>query len=266
MRIMTIASGSSGNCSVIATDNTTLLVDAGISKKKIEEGLRCADIDIRNVDGILITHEHIDHVKSLGVLSRSYEIPIYATAATCRQLTYMSKQLGDFDFELFSAVDVDKSFDIGDINITPHAIWHDAADPVCYTFKNGATKLGIATDMGDFDDYIVEALSDSDALLIEANHDIRMLQVGPYPYITKQRIMGRRGHLSNESSGRLIRRLLNNHIRCIMLGHLSDKNNYPELAYLTVKNELLGNGFSDEMEDFGLTVAPRECPGRLYEI
>jgi phosphoribosyl 1,2-cyclic phosphodiesterase len=263
---MSIASGSSGNCIMVGTDNTTLLVDAGISKKRIIDGLKAADVNPADVDGILITHEHIDHVKSLGVLSRAYDIPIYATDATCRQLTYMKKQLGDFNYELFSDVRPDVSFSIGDIQITPHAIWHDAADPVCYTFTSNGKKAGIATDLGDFDDYIINALKDSDAMLIEANHDIRMLEAGPYPYQLKQRILGRRGHLSNEASGQLIRRLLNNHIHCIMLGHLSEKNNFPELAYATVAGELMGNEFTDSMEDFNLTVASRETTGPLYEF
>jgi phosphoribosyl 1,2-cyclic phosphodiesterase len=266
MKLMSIASGSSGNCIMVGTDNTTLLVDAGISKKRITEGLKQADIDMKDIDGILITHEHIDHVKSLGVISRAYDIPIYTTDATSRQLTYMKKQLGDFDYELFSEVRPDEPFYIGDIQITPHAVWHDAADPVCYTFTSNGKKASIATDLGDFDDYIIEGLKDSDAMLIESNHDIRMLEVGPYPYQLKQRILGKRGHLSNEAAGQLIRRLLNDHIHCIMLGHLSDKNNYPDIAYLAVANELMGNEFTDNMNDFKLTVASRDSVGELYEF
>lgn len=266
MKLMSIASGSSGNSILVGSDNTTLLVDVGISKKRITEGLKNADVDFSDIDGILITHEHIDHVKSLGVISRSYNIPIYATEETNRQLTYMKKQLGDFDFDLLTNIEVDKSFTIGDIEITPHAIWHDAADPVCYSFINNGKKASIATDMGDFDDYIVNCLKDSDAMLIEANHDVKMLEVGPYPYQLKMRILGKRGHLSNELSGKLIRQLLNDHIHCIMLGHLSDKNNYPDIAYLTVKQELMGNGFTDDMNELGLSVASRECCGRLYEF
>lgn len=265
MKLMSIASSSSGNCIMVGTDSTTLLVDVGISKKKIIEGLYTADVDINNIDGILITHEHIDHVKALGVISRSCEIPIYATDATCHQLTYL-RQLGDFDYGLFTGINPEETFTIGDIDITPHSIWHDAIDPVCYTLENAGKKISIATDMGNYDDYIVEALKNSDAMLIESNHDIKMLEVGPYPYELKRRILSNRGHLSNEASGGLIRSLLNDHIKCIMLGHLSDKNNYPELAYMTVRNELLGNPFSDEMDDFGLVVADRESPGRLYEI
>ena len=265
MKLMSIASGSSGNCIMVGSDHTTLLVDVGISKKRIVEGLKTGDIDISNVDGILITHEHIDHVKALGVISRSYEIPIYATDATCHQLTYM-KQLGDFDYDLFTGINPDQEFIIGDIHINAHSIWHDAIDPVCYTFECNNKKISIATDMGNYDEYIINSLQNSDALVIEANHDIKMLEVGPYPYELKRRILSNRGHLSNEASGKLIKSLLNNHIKCIMLGHLSDKNNYPELAYMTVRNELLGNGLSDDMDDFGLMVAKRDCPSKMYNI
>jgi phosphoribosyl 1,2-cyclic phosphodiesterase len=139
-------------------------------------------------------------------------------------------------------------------------------DPVCYTFESDGKKTAIATDLGDFDDYIINALKDSDAMLIEANHDVRMLEAGPYPYHLKRRILGKRGHLSNESSGQLIRRLLNNHIHCIMLGHLSEKNNFPELAYATVAGEIMGNEFTNDVQDFNLTVASRDTVGALYEF
>lgn len=150
-----------------------------------------------------------------------------------------------------------------DITIESHSIWHDAADPVCYSLIHNGKKISIATDLGDYDDYIVHSLRDSDVLLIEANHDIRMLQAGPYPYMLKQRILGRRGHLSNEAGGRLIRSLLNDHIKGIILGHLSEKNNYPELAYEAVKTELLGNEYTDDVREFNLTVAGRNTPGTL---
>ena len=266
MKLKSIASGSSGNCILAASDKTNILVDVGISKKRIEEGLKQADLCFKDIDGIFITHEHIDHVKGLGVISRSYDIPIYATEATLRQLSYMKKQLGEFDYSLFCPIDVDKRINIGDLELEAHSIWHDAVDPVCYSVFCEDRKLSIATDLGDFDEYIIEAIKDSDALLVEANHDIRMLQVGPYPYELKQRILGKRGHLSNEACGRLIKRVLNNHIKAILLGHLSDKNNYPELAYEAVKNELMGNAFTDDVREFNLTVAARETAGDLIYI
>lgn len=262
MRFMTIASGSSGNCTFVGSNTTSILIDAGISKKRIEEGLKTADINFNDISGIFVTHEHVDHIRALGVISRSYSIPIYATYDTC-QFIKDCKEMGSFDTELLKSIEVDKKLSIGDIDIEAHTIWHDAQDPVCYTIEIEGKKLSIATDLGDYDDYIVSTLKDSDILHIEANHDIRMLQVGPYPYHLKQRILGKRGHLSNERGGQLIRELLNNHIRHISLGHLSKENNYPELAYETVKLELADNEFTKDVRDFNLNVAPRDIPGEM---
>lgn len=264
MKLMSIASGSSGNCIFVGSDTTSLLVDVGISKKKIKEGLTKAEIDFKNIDGVLITHEHIDHVRSLGIISRSYGIPIYATRETCEAIEEKN-ELGDFDKSLFTFIDPDNPFRIGDITVEAHSVWHDAADPVCYSLYNGNKKISIATDLGDYDDYLVDGLKDSDALLLEANHDIRMLQVGRYPYHTKQRILGKRGHLSNERSGRLLLDILNPHIKAVLLGHLSKNNNIPELAYETVKTEVMGNPFTNDVRDFNLQVASRtECGELIY--
>ncbi len=265
MKLMSIASGSSGNCIFIGSENTSLLVDVGISRKKIQDGLKSIDMELKDISGILITHEHIDHTRALGVISRSYGIPIYATKDTCDYISLM-KELGEFDTSLLNPIDPDKDFILGDIRVEAHNIWHDAVDPVCYSFYNGNRKVSVATDMGDFDDYIINGLKDSDALLVEANHDVRMLQVGPYPYNLKQRILGKRGHLSNEASGKLLSRLLNDHIKAIYLGHLSKENNYPELAYETVKTEIADNPYTNDVRDFNLSVASRTVPEKLIEI
>ena len=265
MKMMTIASGSSGNCTYVGTDKTSLLVDAGITRKKIEEGLKTADISMDDIDGILITHEHVDHIRALGVISRKNHIPIYATHDTCCEIERFPS-LGEFDTELLHDIKPDESFMIGDIRIEAHSIWHDAVDPVCYSLYNGSNKISIATDMGDYDDYIVDALKDSDALLIEANHDIRMLQASTYPYELKRRILGKYGHLSNEAGGQLIKGLLNNHIKVTFLGHLSKENNYPDLAYEAVKYELRDNPYTDDVRDFNLRVAARDTTSELIEI
>lgn len=265
MKLMSVASGSSGNCVFVGTDNTSLLVDVGISKKKIKEGLNSIGMDFKDIDGILITHEHIDHVKGLGIISRSYGIPIYATRDTVHAIEDITS-LGDYDKGLFHCINPDETFDIGDIRVEAHSVWHDAVDPVCYSMYNNNKKISIATDLGDYDEYIVNAIKDSDALLVEANHDVRMLQVGPYPYSLKQRILGKRGHLSNEKGGKLIMEVLNDHIKGVFLGHLSKDNNYPELAYETVKTELCGNPFSDDIRDFNISVATRDTHSNLIHV
>lgn len=264
MKLMSIASGSSGNCIFVGSEKTSVLVDVGISRKRIVDGLRSIDYDLKDIDGILITHEHIDHIKALGVISRSYQIPIYATNDTICEIRN-NTSLGEFDASLFQAIEPEQNFSIGDIDICAHSTWHDAADPVCYSLMGDHKKISIATDLGDYDDYIVDGLKDSDILLLEANHDIRMLQVGPYPYHLKQRILGQRGHLSNETCGRLLKDVLNDHMKAVFLGHLSKENNYPELAYETVKSELMGNSYFNDVREINLSVASREVVGQCTE-
>ncbi len=262
MELLSIASGSSGNCYYVGNGDTHLLVDAGISGKRIEEGLGSIGIKASELNAILITHEHIDHVKGLGVIARKYGVPIYSTSKCIDEIKKISS-VGQIDNSLFCEIRPDSPFDINNITVDASSIWHDAADPVCYSMKDNKGKISIATDMGDFDDYIIGKLANSDVMVIEANHDIRMLEAGPYPYYLKRRIMGNRGHLSNERSGQLIRALLNNHIKAVLLGHLSKENNFPELAYETVKLELSDNDFTNDVRDFGLQVARRDVPGAL---
>lgn len=265
MNMMTIASGSSGNCTYVGSENTGILVDAGISKKKISDALQDAERTFSDIQGIVITHEHIDHIRGLGVISRAYGIPIYATEATFEEIKYTTS-LGTLDYSLFHSIRPDEPFSIGDIEVRAHSTWHDAADPVCYSLLNGGKKIAIATDMGGYDGYMIQALQGADALLVEANHDIRMLQVGPYPYSTKQRILSSYGHLCNEAGGKLIREVLNDHIKTIFLGHLSKENNLPELAYAAVAAELDGNPFTNDVRDFHLQVANRDTHSELLDI
>ncbi|MBE5931851.1 MAG: MBL fold metallo-hydrolase [Lachnospiraceae bacterium] len=265
MKMMSIASGSSGNCTFVGTENTSLLVDVGISKKKISEGLSNINLDFTDINGILITHEHIDHIRAIGVIARAYGIPIYSTKDTCHEIC-KCKSLGNFDNSLLNPIEPDSKFTIGDIDIVPHSIWHDAADPLCYTLFNNGKKISIATDIGNYDQYLINGLKDSDALLIESNHDLRMLQVGPYPYDLKRRVMSDRGHLSNEASGKLIKSILNDHIKAILLGHLSHENNYPELAYETVKLEISDNPYTSDVRDFNLQVASRDICSELVLV
>ena len=181
----TIASGSSGNCYYVGSEETHLLVDAGVSGKKIESALNEIDRKPSDLNGILVTHEHIDHVKGLGVMARKHGIPIYTTGGTISEIKKMSS-VGTIDDSLFHEIEPDEPFFINDLSIDASAIWHDAADPVCYSISDGKSKFSIATDMGNYDEYVVNKLKNSDIMVIEANHDIRMLQAGPYPYYLKQ--------------------------------------------------------------------------------
>lgn len=241
MRLCSIASGSSGNCIYVGSENTHLLVDTGISKKRVEEGLERLEIRGEELDGIFITHEHADHIQGLGVFSRKYHIPIYATPGTICGIRG-TNSLGKIPEELFHEINVDTDFVLGDIMVHPFAISHDANEPSGYRFEQGEKRVAVATDLGKYDGYTVENLKNLNAVLLEANHDLHMLEVGPYPYYLKQRVMGDRGHLSNELSGRLLCDILHGNLQNVLLGHLSKENNYAELAYETVKLEVtLGN-------------------------
>lgn len=264
MRLCSLYSGSSGNCIYVGSDNTHVLIDVGVSMKKVVAALQEIDIKPEELDAILITHEHSDHIGGLGVFLRKYGIPVYGTSKTLEAVSQY-KNIGKVDFSLFHGVNPEESFQIEDLWIKPISTWHDAADSVCYTLTDGNKKVSVATDLGDFDDHIVQELSGADAMLIEANHDIRMLEVGPYPYQLKQRILGKRGHLSNERGGQLVRALLNDHIKGIYLGHLSKENNYPELAFEAVKAELFGNAYSNDYRDFNMMVANRDGCSNIIE-
>lgn len=265
MRLCSIASGSSGNCIYVGGENTHLLVDTGISKKRVEEGLKALDVKGEELDGILITHEHIDHVQGLGVLSRKYEIPIYATKGTLEGIQKISS-IGKMPEGLFHEIQVDERFQIGDVEIQPFAISHDANEPSGYRIENGKKAVAVATDLGKYDSYIVENLKNLNALVLEANHDLKMLEVGPYPYPLKRRVMGDRGHLSNELSGRLLCDILHENLQHVVLGHLSKENNYEELAYETVKLEVTLGDNPYKGEDIPITVAKRSTVSEIITL
>lgn len=237
MRLCSIASGSSGNCIYVGSDTTHLLVDVGISGKRTEAGLKELGLKMEDIDGIFITHEHSDHIAGLGVLARKYGTPLYATKGTI-QAIQKTTALGRIPEELFHPVRADEKIIIKDMVCNPMKISHDAAEPVAYRLQHGKQRVGIVTDLGTYNEYTVESLRRMDALLLEANHDIKMLQVGPYPYHLKQRILGDRGHLSNERAGQLLCSLIHDNLKAVMLGHLSKENNLPELAYEAVRVEV----------------------------
>ena len=235
MELCSIASGSSGNCICVGSDDCHVLIDAGISGKRIENGLNSIDLKTEEMKGVLVTHEHIDHISGLGVIARRYGLPIYATEGTIDAILN-TKSVGKIDESLFHAITPEQPFEIGDLLIEPISISHDAADPVAYKIKN------------------------LDVLLLEANHDVHMLQVGSYPYQLKQRILGEKGHLSNELSGQLLGEVLHDHFNTVILGHLSKENNYAELAYETVRLEVTMGENPYKGDDFPMYVAKRDEP------
>ncbi len=242
VNFLPIASGSKGNCTYIASSNTKILVDCGISAKKTTDLLRDNDIDVKEINGIFITHEHSDHINGISVLSRKHNIPVYATSKTW---DYMldNEKLGKFDERLRNDIYKDEFCIIDDIKIMPFEISHDAVDPVGYNIYIDDKKISVCTDLGIVTDSVVKMLDESHVILIESNHDAKMLETGPYPYMLKKRVMGHRGHLSNVACGELILKLKNENLKHVYLGHLSDENNKPLLALDTVSNILKANSF-----------------------
>ena len=256
MELCCIASGSSGNCIFIGTEQTSLLVDIGISAKQAETGLHTIDRTLKDIDGILVTHEHSDHIRGVGVAARRAGIPIYGTKGTLEAIKNCSS-LGKIDEGLYREISPDEIFQVGDMEIVPFRISHDAADPVAYRVNSGEKSAAVVTDLGVYNDYIVDHLQGLDAVLLEANHDVRMLQAGVYPYYLKQRILSNHGHLSNENAGRLLCRILHDNLKSVFLGHLSKENNYEALAYETVCTEVTLGDNPYRANDFKIQVARR---------
>ena len=257
MKFCSITSGSSGNCIFAGSSGTSVLIDAGISGKRIEQGLNEIEMSLPDINGILVTHEHSDHVKGLGVLARRYGIPVYTTKGTAGSLKEMTS-VGKIPSSLINIIRADEAFTIGDLEVLPFAISHDASEPVGFRISHGGVSCAVATDMGCYDDYIVEKLSGLNVLLLESNHDVRMLEAGRYPYVLKRRILGDKGHLSNETAGQLLSKVLHDSMDAIFLGHLSEENNYEDLAFETVRTEVAMADNPYAPDDFRITIARRD--------
>ena len=262
MNLCSIRSSSKGNAILVCTKNTHLLVDCGISGKLAKEGLNELGLKPESLDGILITHEHQDHIGGVGVMSRRYGLPIYANQKTWAAMASALGKLNDGNRRTFEN---ETEFMIGDITVRPFPIPHDAADPVGYSFTSGEKKVSIATDIGVLEESIFRAVKGSDAILLEANHDRNLLDMGSYPLPLKQRIRSEKGHLSNEDAGYAAKFLCKMGTCQIMLGHLSAENNYPLLAEQTVVNILKESGI-EPGRDLALSVAPRDCVSSVLAV
>ena len=251
-------SGSSGNCSYIESDNSKILVDCGVSCKKASEALESIGVDFNDIDAILLTHEHSDHVKGLQVTCKKFNIPIYANDGTFRGI---KQNIPDENKRLFKS---NQKFDLGDLTIYPFSIPHDAADPCGFNIYHDNKKISIATDIGHINNHIIDCLQGSSFLLLEANYEPEMLKCSKYPYILKKRILGPNGHLSNYDAGLALSSLVKSGISNIMLGHLSLENNFPELAYKTVVESLVENNAN--IDSLSLNVALRTEPNKIVNI
>jgi phosphoribosyl 1,2-cyclic phosphodiesterase len=234
-----LASSSTGNATLLATARTRLLIDAGLSRKDTFERLERIGISPQSLSAILITHEHSDHIAGLPVLAKprdGFQIPVYVSRLTAPQIPW-----GDCvpNLQLFQA---GSAFTVGDFEVSSFTIPHDAVDPVGFSFRAEGIKISIATDLGYLPDSVRVQLRGSDALLLESNHDLNMLKVGPYPWSVKQRVMGRMGHLSNDVACSFIRDHLDLRTSTLIMGHLSEHNNHPEIVRLCASQALDGRG------------------------
>lgn len=262
LKFCAIASGSSGNSVFVGTKHTKVLIDAGLSGKRIIEGLASLNVTGETIDALFITHEHTDHIKGVGVFSRKFDIPIYATIGTWNA---MENQIGKIAPKNKRFIYEEEPCIINDICMYPFSIPHDAKQPVGYSVEAENHKITIATDLGHITEDIKQKLFGSELLLLEANHDEEMVKNGHYPYHLKQRILGEQGHISNHTAGNLLCDIMSEKLKYVFLGHISEENNCPQLAYQTVEDILHKNNIKVG-KYLHLDMAPRYSNSYTIEL
>ena len=250
-----LASGSSGNAALLATENTRILVDAGLSMRELARRLEAAGEELARIDAILITHEHSDHIAGLPVLSRRLKKPCYLTRLTAPAIDWGE---GEPAIEAFQA---GASFVIGDVDVQSFSIPHDAIDPVGFCFEAQGVRIALATDLGYIPESVKYHLRRADLLLLEANHDLDMLKVGPYPWSVKQRVMSRVGHLSNLGMSEYLLEDLDSTTAHVVLGHLSQQNNHPEIVRMVATQSLEQRGLATR-----LAIAEQARPSEVFQF
>jgi phosphoribosyl 1,2-cyclic phosphodiesterase len=239
-----LASGSRGNCAIVASTRTRILVDAGISCRETFKRMKSLGDDPQSLSAILITHEHSDHIYGLATLAKKLRIPVFMTGATHQAWARaMRDEKGERpQLERSERFESGHKFQVGDIEVRPFTIPHDAADPVGFTFRAEGIKVGYVTDLGYVPVSVRDHLRGCDVLVMESNHDLEMLRVGPYPWAVKQRVMSRVGHLSNEALADFLINDYDNGATFVVLAHLSEQNNHPEIARREAEKALATRG------------------------
>ena len=263
LNFCSLYSGSSGNSLFVESENTKILVDAGMSCKKIEEALNSIEVNPSSINAILVTHEHADHIKGLSTISRKFDIPVFATKETFNAMPKQTEKISEKNIKFFNP---NEKFFIEDLEVLPFSIPHDAANPCGFNIiKDNNTQISIATDIGHMTKAIVDKLEGSKFILLESNYDTEVLKCCAYPFKLKSRIASENGHLSNTMAGKTITYLTKNgNLKTAMLGHLSKESNFPALAYQTVVDELISNNTNND--SLSLSVASRDCPGNLITL
>ena len=240
-------SGSSGNSFFVQSDTTNIIIDVGVSLKKIISALNELNINCENIDAILVTHDHIDHTKSIASLSNKYNIPVFANKKTWEAIPEIANKIPSDNKKLFN---VAESFHIP----------HDAADPCGFNLYNSNKKISIVTDIGHVSEEILDQLKNSSCIILESNYDPEILKCSSYPYLLKKRILSDNGHLSNISAAKTLSKLYNFGLEKALLVHLSKENNFPELVYETIKNETFN------CKNLSVDIAPRNNPTKFFEV
>lgn len=247
-----LASGSKGNCLYVGTKQTKILIDAGISAKVITERLATINVDIGEIEAIVVTHEHTDHIKGIQVLARKLGIPVFANRDTAKGIYEVFQEAPKF--KIFST---GETFFFGDLEIHPFSIQHDTLDPVAFTIKTGDKKLGVCTDLGFVTTLVRSQLQGCDYLIVEANHEPSMVHSSPRPMVYKQRVLSKQGHLSNEACSKLVVDVFHPGLKAVFLAHLSSECNNPDLALKMVTEALSGHGMQ-----VNLSIAYQDTPSQ----
>jgi phosphoribosyl 1,2-cyclic phosphodiesterase len=257
LRVCVLGSGSKGNCTVVATEKTRLLVDAGLNRRETYARLGAVGERTDGFHAILISHEHVDHVAGVRLLGMDWKVPIYINHPTHEAIAWDSKLSA---FEMFTA---GEKFAVGDIEVTPFSIPHDAVDPVAFTLESQGIKIGVVTDLGYVHEVTKQRVKGCHCLIFESNHDLDMLKVGPYPWHVKQRVMSRHGHLSNLATADFLTQDFDGAAQVLVLAHLSETNNHPEIARLTAEQALAQR---TGREKTGLHVASQSAPTQVFQF
>lgn len=258
LKVSVLASGSTGNCTYIETAEHKILIDAGLSGKKIENLMQSIGRDLSDVDSLFVTHEHSDHRKGVGVLARRYGMDVYANQGTWDA---MASKIGKIPTEQKNIIAPDSVLSIGDLDVESFTVSHDAAEPQFYAVHSGGKSFVVLTDTGYVSDHVEGVIKDADAYLMECNHDVEMLRMGSYSWPLKQRILSDTGHLSNEDGADVMMDVLGNHTKRIFLGHLSQENNMKSLAHLTVASIMEDHDFGVNHDFKILDTDPEKASG-----
>ena len=267
LRVTILSSGSSGNCTLLETERTRLLVDAGLGKKETLRRLAAVERLVERLDGIVISHEHTDHIGGLAQVLGQWRTTVYLTEATHSEVKRILPENSQKRLDHVEHIRAGHRFIVGDIEVSPFSIPHDAVDPLGFTFRANGTKVAIVTDLGYLPELVKYHLREADCLMLESNHDLEMLKVGPYPWHVKQRVMSRTGHLSNHTVSEFLADAegFDAHARYVVLAHLSENNNNPDVARISAE-EALGRRPGTALFSGELIVASQDTPHRTLDL